>query len=292
MTAHEIESASASDQEQTISAADHPLFEGTYGFTNHPLRHLLMAATVWRLAADFPSLPLRALEVGSWCGASALTWAHAMARYSVPRGEITCVDPWKPYLDTDENPNRTTLGMQEALRNDEPFQVFRRNIRFVPDGIDVKFVREVSSNTLPKLARENYHLVYIDGDHSYEAVRNDIDNSLPLVMEGGVICGDDLELQADECDTLIVDERPHLDLHYIPDTDKHFHPGVSRAVGECFGRVSAWYGFWAMRRRNGIWEDVSLDGMPFYLPPHLPGDSLVRIKSALFGLGNPSVAKR
>jgi cephalosporin hydroxylase len=38
-------------------------------------------------------------------------------------------------------------------------------------------------------------MVFIDGDHAYSSVARDIRDYAPLVVDGGYICGDDLELQ-------------------------------------------------------------------------------------------------
>src|SRR5690349_16885318 len=40
------------------------------------------------------------LAVGSWAGASAISWASALKRSGI-RGHVTCVDPWLPYFDVE-----------------------------------------------------------------------------------------------------------------------------------------------------------------------------------------------
>lgn len=44
--------------------------------------------------------PVRVLEIGSWLGASALTWAYAVDAFA-GAGEVVCVDSWMPYPDED-----------------------------------------------------------------------------------------------------------------------------------------------------------------------------------------------
>jgi len=41
---------------------------------------------------------------------------------------------------------------------------------------------------------EYFDWVYIDGDHSYKEVKQDIKNYQPLVKPGGLLCGDDWQL--------------------------------------------------------------------------------------------------
>ena len=55
---------------------------------------------------------------------------------------------------------------------------------------NVIFYRDFSYNVIPKLTGK-YDFIYIDGEHSYEAVKQDIILSLPKIKERGIIAGHD-----------------------------------------------------------------------------------------------------
>ncbi len=85
-------------------------------------------------------------------------------------------------------------------------------------------------------------LVFIDGDHSYEAAKRDIEMWLPKVKPGGILCGHD-------CEGAVANFHPDIILKKL---DKDFqnidnfifegvHPGVVRAVDESFeGKATLW----------------------------------------------------
>ncbi len=50
-----------------------------------------------------------------------------------------------------------------------------------------------------------------------------------------------------------------------------FHPGVTRAVGEAFGPVACYEGFWLVWKAAEGFEGVDLSGAEFFVPPHLEG---------------------
>lgn len=151
--------------------------------------------------------------------------------------------------------------------------------------MEVEIRKGWSQDELPKLPAGMYDLVYIDGDHTYEGVKSDIANAAGLVRSGGILCGDDLELQAHECDLAILNTQPNIDQHYDPAVDAYFHPGVTKAVNETFGQVSSWYGFWAMQKMDDGWVPVSLRGMPPHIPGHIPARSLMGLKALLMEEG-------
>lgn len=76
-----------------------------------------------------------------------------------------------------------------------------------------------------------FDFVFIDGDHSYEGVIQDIRAYLPKVRKGGIIAGHDY---CSLSDAGAFDEMP----------------GVARAVSECFDKWEVWRG---SKWSNGTW---------------------------------------
>lgn len=55
-------------------------------------------------------------------------------------------------------------------------------------------LRGYSQEFLPLLPPEIFDAVYIDGDHSYEGVKRDLELAWRTTKEGGFVCGHDLEM--------------------------------------------------------------------------------------------------
>jgi len=262
---------------------DRPNFDEPFGLTTNPLRLVYMMGVVW-LRARGGRTRLDVLEVGSWCGASGLALGEAIAQH-MSGGTITCVDPWQPYTDLGGDPDNLHLMMNELLETRDIFDVFRANMKFLPASVALNVRRGDSKVILPTLAPESYDLIYIDGDHSYEAVRADLANAAPLLRDGGILCGDDLEAQLHECDRARLENGTGLERLWDAETNSFLYPGVTRAVGEAFGPVSCWDGFWAMQKTGNGWGRIALDGMPGHIPSHLPAKSLMGLKAVLMKRG-------
>ena len=101
-----------------------PNLRGIYGGTVNPLRQVFMIGAIWRLARDFGGYQLSLLEVGSWAGASALTWGQALQEYNNGRGSLTSIDAWKPYYVPENMPDAFGREINQVLETDEPYQVF------------------------------------------------------------------------------------------------------------------------------------------------------------------------
>ena len=177
------------------------------------------------------------LEVGSWAGESAILWADKMQELGV-NGRVTCIDQWKPYCEM--------ASMDKELEDGRIFELFLYNIEKSQSGHMVQYFRGDSRRLLPMFRANSLDMVYIDGDHSYRYVKSDIRNAMRIVKIGGVISGDDLELQLD-------DLLPNLNTDDIPLVDPYIqcHLGVTTAVWEIFKRrISSWQGFWAVRKKS------------------------------------------
>ncbi len=238
-----------------------------------PLRHVVMQELVRLEAARQGTGPLHILEVGSWAGGSAVSWAEALTRHHRAHGRVVCVDPWKPYFDMTKRPDEAVYReMSEALAKDTIYDLFLHNITTAGHAALVLPLRGSATNMLPALPRNYFDLVFVDGDHSYAAVAADIKAAGGLIKDGGLLCGDDLERQSFEIDRDYA--RTQIESDYIrdPRSGHEYHPGVTLAVGELFGEVSQVEGCWAVRKRGAGWErcDMSLViCSPDRIPAHL-----------------------
>jgi hypothetical protein len=192
---------------------------------------------------------LHLLEVGSYEGESALAWARAIASCCLAGGSVTCVDPWEPYLGGESGEHYRK--MDEDLASGEVFKRFLRNIQAAPPTVEIVAWRG-SLRAALEAARllERFSVVYLDGSHSFDRVREDIALAKGLVRVGGMLCGDDLERKLEsELEAEQVRQVPQRD--YVGG----FHPGVSLAVWEAFGaRVRTQGGAWALRKTGEGWE--------------------------------------
>jgi SAM-dependent methyltransferase len=105
------------------------------------------------------------LEVGSAFGYSATVMALAGAR-------VTAIDPHR---------GETWLG--------DTFTAMEANLQTHGVRDQVEILPELSYVAMPQLThgKRRFDLVFIDGDHTYDAVRADVANALNLVAPDGII---------------------------------------------------------------------------------------------------------
>lgn len=96
------------------------------------------------------------------------------------------IDPWAPvkgYVDL-------------LIRDDDREEAFAEAMRiFSAYGSRVTVMRGLSSTELPKLEDGSCDFIYIDADHSYERVREDIDLSWPKIKPNGILAGHDYHIE-------------------------------------------------------------------------------------------------
>jgi len=268
--------------ELRAALGEKPRFDIGVGTLGVPIRHFFMTAAVNVLKRRGVSKP-RLLEIGCWVGYSTFTWAEALKSCFGPGGTIVCVDPWEDYSFI----NRTHAGAlletyHAMLASGQTHEIFMHNVSFLRDAATVLPLRGRSAAILPLLRERSFDLVFIDGDHAYDAVRGDIEASLPLLRPGGILCGDDLDLTAAECDLDYAranrDAQPALD----PKSGRPFHPGVTLAVKDAFPAVANYQGFWAVSvdERGGA-TPLELGGIPAFVPRHLGPDAAAHIEKLL-----------
>lgn len=124
-----------------------------------------LPALLQNIAGDY-------VEIGSYKGKSATCVGLGNMLFNSRSKKIYCVDPFQ------SNTN--------VIYNNGYFDEFMRNISFATLEGDVipikKFSYEAKGDVPDKIAG-----LFIDGDHSFEGVKKDIEDFSPKVVEGGYI---------------------------------------------------------------------------------------------------------
>ena len=146
---------------------------------SHKVRHRPEAYT--RLVCEALKIAVgRIVEVGVFRGEGAERW-----RANFPGARLWLVDVWAKLREGgpmnrrhgDVGMNSIYLGLCRKYRDDKR----------------TRLIRALSWEAADVFPDGHFDVVYIDADHTREAVRKDIDAWLPKVRQGGLIGGHDYE---------------------------------------------------------------------------------------------------
>jgi len=87
--------------------------------------------------------------------------------------------------------NQKGDGGYEQAWHDENYRQAKEKLSKYPGSTIIK---TTSVNAAQAAPDEYYSLLYLDGDHSYEGVKSDLDAWYPKVVKGGVIAGHDYKM--------------------------------------------------------------------------------------------------
>ena len=124
-------------------------------------------ATLLNLALGIPNGGA-AIEIGSYLGAST---CYIAAGLRTQGGKLTCIDTWQ---------NET---MPEGLLN--TMELFEQNVAPVREYL--KLMRVDSMKLDLKEVAQQFHLAFIDGDHSYHSAKADFANVSPWISDNGIV---------------------------------------------------------------------------------------------------------
>lgn len=142
----------------------------------------------WELYSSFAlDLPDNShiVEIGSWLGRSALfmaTWFKAIGK----RVRIDCVDTWEGGEDPVILKSIAQLGGTETVFSTFMSNLYKSQLQDIINPVkcsSVEAAKHYPDNSLDA--------VFIDADHTYEAVLADIQAWYPKVKVGGIITGHD-----------------------------------------------------------------------------------------------------
>ncbi len=153
----------------------------------------------------------RMVEIGCYRG-------EATALFLTRVAHIVCVDPWKDYLEFNNASSPITMQGMDAV--EATFDAFAAT-----QPHRILKVKLPSLEAAAQFPDGTFDLVYIDGNHAYADVVEDIAAWRPKVKVGGLLAGHDYDVLA--------------------------RPGVPRAVCETLGEPDAVFGDGSWVKRMG-----------------------------------------
>ncbi|NBT49495.1 MAG: class I SAM-dependent methyltransferase [Actinobacteria bacterium] len=121
----------------------------------------------------------KAVEIGAYSGEG----TEVIAKYFK---EVLAVDPWINGYDLND-----VASHQCPMKF--VFDAFQNRTKGLGN---VSFRRGKSLDALPDIGDESLDLIYVDGDHRYEAVVADIQGWKPKLRNGGILAGHDWSFPA------------------------------------------------------------------------------------------------
>lgn len=172
----------------------------------------------------------RFLEVGSWCGDSAIILGQVAKEHN---GILFCVDWWKGNMGTELS------NIAEAI---DIFSFFWN--RVCAAGLeDVVIPIRSRSDLLENVLQDNtFDLVFLDADHRYTGIKKDLDiYSKTVKYDGGIFCGHDCPGYLADYDQTFLEAGKDVDMY------ESVHCGVVLAVNEKFTDYSVNHDFWSVK---------------------------------------------
>ena len=121
---------------------------------------------------------LTGVEIGASYGMNAISMLK-----NLDIAKLYLVDPYEVYDELEK-----VRGTQIQEFHDDTYRLMVENLR--PYMNRVEIIKEYSENAADKIENE-LDFVYIDGNHSYEYVKKDLELYYPKVKKGGLVAGHD-----------------------------------------------------------------------------------------------------
>jgi len=119
-------------------------------------------------------------EIGVWQG----DLSRAILKHKP--SELHLIDPW-----ASQDVIKRCYSINQAAMD----QIYKRVLNIFSKLNEVTVHRKFSTDV--DFPEQYFDWVYIDGDHSYNAAKKDLEFYYPLMKKGGHLCGDDYGLWED-----------------------------------------------------------------------------------------------
>lgn len=117
-------------------------------------------------------------KIGAEIGVSQGYFSEAMFK-SIPNLHLFCIDIWEPYTGNPWSGSRQ--------RNDRHFKIAKEKL----SKYNATIIRRMSTDAVKDFTDNSLDFVYIDGNHSFDYVIQDLIEWTKKVKKGGIVSGDD-----------------------------------------------------------------------------------------------------
>ena len=155
------------------------------------IKHSLDLTDRYTLLSTLPKTYAVGLEIGVWQGWFTM---HMISRTNM---HIIGVDPWistESYEDSDQdapNFNPFEIGVDGYKWQEARYQATINLLKQNAPPQRWTIYRSYSNNLCNFIDDKTLDFVYVDGEHTYDAVSNDIEVWWPKIKENGILAGHD-----------------------------------------------------------------------------------------------------
>lgn len=124
------------------------------------------------------------VEIGTWMGA----FPQRFLEVNKPK-KMYLIDPYKHF----EQFDRSCYGGNDMdqKKMDDIYEFVANLFKKQIENGRIEILRNTSDNVVSQFEKDSLDWVYIDGNHSYDFVKQDLANYFPKIKSGGFITGDD-----------------------------------------------------------------------------------------------------
>ena len=188
--------------------------------------HFDKLITVCQIFSDIP-VDGDLVEIGVQWGRSAVLFSILTRLFE--KGNLLCIDPW-PHNGISQGTGTRLENYTKDLDSSSCFTIFAtklaalfpRKLNYIREYSDdalLIYKRIQHSLTTPEFGQVLYtqkiSLLHIDGNHSFEAVKSDVEKWCPLVIPGGWIIFDDYNWSYGKGPSTVVDDYLRKNLNML-----------------------------------------------------------------------------